>query len=62
MRRCPPMNAEEKREQEFLIRPDGRLEIAWITPQATPLILEVHRFLSEEPFPVGLVSGNLYCG
>lgn len=70
------MNEEEKRasgigsttlpepvvEQELVIRPDGRLEIPWITPRATRLVLEVYRSVSDEPFPVGVVSGNLYCG
>lgn len=49
-------------EQELVILPDGRIEVAWITPGATPLVLEVFRAVSEEPFPVGVVSGNLYCG
>lgn len=49
-------------EQELVILPDGRIEVAWITPGATPLVLEVFRAVAEEPFPVGVVSGNLYCG
>ena len=49
-------------EQELVIRPDGRLEIPWITPKATRLILEVYRSVSDDPFPVGVIAGNLYCG
>ena len=70
------MNEEEKRvpgisskiseepavEQVLVIRPDGRLEIPWITPKATRLVLEVYRTVSDEPFPVGVITGNLYCG
>ena len=48
--------------QELVIRPDGRVEIPWITPEATPLVLAVWRAVSDEPFPVGVLSGNLYCG
>jgi len=54
--------AEPVVEQELVIRPDGRLEIHWIAPKATRLVLEVYRSVSGEPFPVGVVSGNLYCG
>lgn len=49
-------------EQEVMILPDGRIEIPWITPEATDLVLAVFRAVSEEPFPVGVLSGNLYCG
>jgi hypothetical protein len=49
-------------EQELVIRPDGRLEIPWVTPEATRLVVEVYTAVSDEPFPVGIVSGNLYCG
>lgn len=49
-------------EQEIVILPDGRVEIAWITPAATRLVLEVYQAVSEEPFPVKIISGNLYCG
>jgi hypothetical protein len=74
--RCPQMNEEERRvpgissktseepivEQELLILPDGRVEIAWITPEATRLVLEIYQAVSNEPFPVKVISGNLYCG
>ena len=49
-------------EQEIVILPDGRVEITWITPAATRLVLEVYQAVSDEPFPVKVVSGNLYCG
>ncbi len=56
------MSKERAVEQELVVRPDGRLEILWITPRATRLVLEVYKAVSDEPFPVGIVSGNLYCG
>ena len=49
-------------EQEIVILPDGRVEITWITPAATLLVLEVYQAVSDEPFPVKVISGNLYCG
>lgn len=49
-------------EQEIFILPDGRVEIPWIVPRATRLVLEVHQAVSDRPFPVGVISGNLYCG
>lgn len=49
-------------EQEVMILPDGRVEIPWITPEATRLVLAVWRAVSDEPFPVAVISGNLYCG
>jgi hypothetical protein len=70
------MNAEKRRlpitrakiaeepavEQEVLILPDGGVEISWITPEATGLVLAVFRAVSDEPFPVRVLAGNLYCG
>jgi hypothetical protein len=49
-------------EQELVILPDGRVEIPWITPEATRLVLAVWRSVSDQPFPVRVISGNLYCG
>jgi hypothetical protein len=49
-------------EQELIILPDGRVELPWITPEATGLVLAVWRAVSDEPFPVRVLSGNLYCG
>ena len=49
-------------EQELMIRPDGRIEISWITPEATRLVREVWRAVSDQSFPVRVISGNLYCG
>jgi hypothetical protein len=49
-------------EQEMMILPDGRIEIPWITPEATGLVLAVYRAVSDEPFPVRVISGNVYCG
>ncbi|MGE5257090.1 MAG: hypothetical protein ACM3KE_10480 [Hyphomicrobiales bacterium] len=48
--------------QEMIILPDGRVELPWITPEATCLVLAVWRAFSDEPFPVRVLSGNLYCG
>jgi hypothetical protein len=70
------MNAEKRRlpitrakiaeepavQQEVVILPDGRLEIPWFTPEATGLILAVWQAVSDEPFPVRVLSGNVYCG
>jgi hypothetical protein len=60
--RISEIRLESVVEQEMVIRPDGRVEIPWITPKATRLVLEVFQAVSDEPFPVGVVSGNLYCG
>ena len=49
-------------EQEVIILPDGRIEIPWVFPEATRLVLAVWQAVSDEPFPVGVLSGNLYCG
>ena len=56
------ISKEQSIDQEIVIRPDGRVEIEWITPEATRLVLEVYRVVSAEPFPVRVISGNLYCG
>jgi hypothetical protein len=49
-------------EQELVIRPDGKIDIPWINPKASNLVLEVFDAVSDEPFPVRVVAGNLYCG
>jgi hypothetical protein len=56
------ISKEQTIDQEIVIRPDGRVEIAWVTPEATRLVLEVYQAVSTEPFPVRVISGNLYCG
>ncbi len=56
------VSEETLTEQELVIRPNGQLEIPWITPRATSLVLEVYRAVSDEPFPVRVISGNIYCG
>jgi hypothetical protein len=48
--------------QELIIHPDGSVEIPWITPAASNLILAVWQEINHEPFPVKTISGQLYCG
>lgn len=48
--------------QELIIHLDGSVEIPWITPAASKLILAVWREINHEPFPVKTISGRLYCG
>ena len=48
--------------QELIIHPDGSLEIPWITPAASNLILDLWQAINPEPFPVQSISGRLYCG
>jgi hypothetical protein len=49
--------------QEILIRNDGSVEIPWITPQASNLVMDLWKhFNKEEPFPVTVLSGHIYCG
>lgn len=45
-----------------MIRPDGGIEIRWINPRATRLVLKVYQDVSEEPFPIGVIMGEIYCG
>jgi len=40
----------------------GEIEIPWIAPQASEVILAVWGALNEKPFPVTVISGNIYCG
>lgn len=50
--------------QHISIREDGSIEIPWITPKATILILSIWKnFNSKEAFPITLIEGNhIYCG
>jgi len=48
--------------QELIIHPDGSVEIPWITPAASELILAVWEDINRQPFPVKVISGKLYCG
>jgi hypothetical protein len=49
-------------EQVLVILPDGSLEVPWISPRATRLVMSVFRALSDKPFPIKILSGNIYCG
>lgn len=60
--RDPGDSAGPPVEQELVIRPDGRIEVPWITPKASRLVREVFDAVSDGTFPVGVVSGNIYCG
>ncbi len=48
--------------QALIIKPDGSLEVPWISPQASELVLEIYHILSVKPFPVKVLSGKIYCG
>ena len=48
--------------QELIIRPDGSVEVPWMSPQASELVLEINKILSTKPFPVKVLSGLIYCG
>jgi hypothetical protein len=59
---CAQYSEEPTVEQELVILPDGGVEISWVSPEATRLVLAVWQAVSDEPFPVRVLSGNLYCG
>jgi len=48
--------------QEIIIKKDGDLVFPWITPKATSLILGLWELNEEKPFPITVLSGNIYCG
>lgn len=48
--------------QTVIIRPDGSIEVPWITPPATALILEIYNNLIQKPFLVKAIKGDIYCG
>ena len=59
------MKSKEQPEilQEILIRKDGSVEIPWITPQASSLVMDLWKHFNKgEPFPVTVLSGHIYCG
>ncbi len=50
-------------KQEIVVKKDGSIEIPWITPKATALVLELWgEFNNDQPFPVKILHGNVYCG
>jgi hypothetical protein len=55
-------NSPDVVTQELIIHPDGSVEIPWISPAASKLILAVWEEINHEPFPVRVISGQLYCG
>ena len=55
-------NSQTAVTQELIIHPDGSVEIPWISPAASNLILAVWQEINREPFPVKVISGQLYCG
>ena len=48
--------------QAVIIKPDGSVEVPWISPQASELVLAINHTLSAKPFPVRVLSGKIYCG
>lgn len=50
--------------QEVIIHKDGSVEIAWINPAATPLVLEIWDAVnSKNSFPIRAdKNGRIYCG
>jgi hypothetical protein len=48
--------------QELIIHPDGSVEIPWISPAASELVMAVWKAINHEPFPVKVIAGQLYCG
>jgi len=49
--------------QEIVVRKNGVVEIPWITPRASELVLELWElFGGDKPFAVKRISGNIYCG
>jgi hypothetical protein len=48
--------------QELIIHPGGAVEVPWVTPAASALVLAVWREINHEAFPVNIISGQLYCG
>lgn len=48
--------------QELIVHSDGSVEIPWMTPAASELILAVWEEINHKPFPVKVISGQLYCG
>ena len=49
-------------DQVLVIKPDGSIDIPWITPRATRMVLAVFQTVSGVPFPIKVLSGNIYCG
>ena len=49
--------------QEIIINKNGKLEVPWITPKASGLIIALWEdFNDGRPFPITVLSGNIYCG
>jgi hypothetical protein len=54
--------SESAATQQFVIHCDGSVEVPWISPSASCLVMAVWESISNQPFPVTVVSGKLYCG
>ena len=49
--------------QEFRIGEDGEIQVPWLSPGASELILELWKELRpDKPFPVRVLCGRIYCG
>ena len=49
--------------QDVIIHPDGTVEIPWIDPAATPLVMEIWNAIGKHVFPVRIPKGErIYCG
>lgn len=57
-----PPHPRPAKTQQFVIRCDGSVEVPWISPSASDLVLAVWESINRQPFPVTVESGKLYCG
>ncbi len=48
--------------QEIVIDPQGNIQVPWMTPAATDLVLQIWDDVCDEPFQVKRIEGNIYCG
>ena len=49
--------------QEIIITKNGEVQVPWITPKATGLIIALWEDLNDgRPFPVTVLSDKIYCG
>ncbi len=49
--------------QDVIIHTDGTVEIPWIDPAATPLVMEIWNAIGKHVFPVRVPEGErIYCG
>jgi len=55
-------DSESAESQQFVIHCDGSVEVPWISPSASCLVMAVWDSINNQPFPVTVVSGKIYCG